>query len=877
MPRCAGRTTRRARARADGHTALAMATGLPVDEIVPGFVSALAEHGAAVVIAPPGAGKTTRLPRAVLEAGLSGEGAVVVAQPRRLAARMAAGRVAAELGESVGDTVGYEVRFERRVSGRTRIRFVTEGVLTRQLIADPELRGVGAVIVDEFHERHVTADLALSIVRRLQLGARPDLRVAVMSATLDPSPVTAFLGHCPVLESRGRVFDIDIEHAPGADELPLERKVSGAVRRLVKDGLTGHVLVFLPGEAEIRRAAAACADVAAREDLEVCPLYGAMPTEAQDRAVAASRRRKVVLATNVAETSITIAGVEAVVDSGLVRVASHSPWTGVPSLRTAPISQASAAQRAGRAGRTGPGRCIRLYTKADHDGRRSHDRPEIARIDLAEPALELHAAGVREPAAFSWFEPPPEAALSAAETLLRRLDAVDDAGALTETGRRMTRFPLHPRLSRMLVEANERGASAEGAVLAALAGERPLRRARRGGGGSGPAASGPSDLLEDLDEFLAARDAGLRPERLRNAGIDVGTALSVDRASRQLSRLLSDAGQAEKRSQRAGPLCAQKLDRALLIATLTGYPDRLCRRRRAGGRELVLAGGETATLSASSVVVDADLMVAADVESRGAGGAVTVRSASAVEPDWLLELYLERIEEQDQLAFSPSAERVERVRRMSLHGLCFDEHRDPAAARDRPEETARILADAARAAGSHRFVDGEALSTWRLRIAFVQGHIAPERAAEIGLAYPDDEAVFATITELCAGLSSLAELERMPVFDALCHRLPPAARRAVDELAPRHVALPRRRRVPVSYEKGRPPRIASRLQDFFGLSQGPAIAGGRVPLVLELLAPNGRAVQVTQDLAGFWQRHYPALRKQLARRYPRHAWPEQPV
>src|SRR5919205_1936508 len=368
---------------------------LPVDEILPAAVEVLRRGRSLVVEAPPGAGKTTRLPPALLDAGVAGEGDVLVLEPRRLAARMAARRVAEERGERLGETVGYQVRFEEVSSRATRLRFLTEGVLTRRLLADPQLKGVGCVVLDEFHERHLQADLALALLKRLQKTSRPDLKLVAMSATLDAAPVARYLDDCPVLRSEGRRFEVAVEHLARHDERPLEVQVEAAVRRLVHEGLDGHVLVFLPGAASIRKAQHECARVAAEHDLLVLPLHGELPAAEQDAAVRPSDRRKLILSTNVAETSVTIEGVAAVVDSGLARVATHSPWSGLPRLVVSRVSRASAVQRAGRAGRTRPGRCLRLYTRHDHDGRPEHDVPEIRREDLAETALVLASLSIR--------------------------------------------------------------------------------------------------------------------------------------------------------------------------------------------------------------------------------------------------------------------------------------------------------------------------------------------------------------------------------------------------------------------------------------------------------------------------------------------------
>nr|MDQ3299298.1 ATP-dependent helicase HrpB [Myxococcota bacterium] len=435
-----------------------MLAALPIDDVLPQLVAAVRDRRVAVLVAPPGAGKTTRVPGALRDAGVV-TGEIVVLQPRRLAARLAATRVASERRVELGGEVGYEVRFDRKASAATQIRFVTEGVLTRRLLSDPELRGVGCVIIDEFHERHLDGDLALALVARLR-ERRPELALVVMSATLDAEPVAAYLGDAapapdgapaPIIRSEGRVFPVTVEHLDQPDDRHLGKQIAGAVRRIAQANLDGDVLVFLPGAGEIRRATEDLADVAATFDLAVLPLHGDLTVDEQDRAVKPAKQRKVILSTNVAETSVTIDGVVCVIDSGLARIARHSPWSGLPSLQIEPVSRASCAQRAGRAGRTRPGRVVRLYTKHDHDTRRAFEVPEIGRTDLAGAALELHGAGLAGLGALRWYEAPPAVAAAAAEELLARLGAIAD-GTITALGRRMLRFPVHPRLGRIVCE-----------------------------------------------------------------------------------------------------------------------------------------------------------------------------------------------------------------------------------------------------------------------------------------------------------------------------------------------------------------------------------------------------------------------------------------
>ncbi|MDQ3339680.1 MAG: ATP-dependent helicase HrpB [Myxococcota bacterium] len=831
---------------------------LPIDDVLPPLVAAVRDRRCCVLVAPPGAGKTTRVPGALLDAGaVTGE--IVVLQPRRLAARLAATRVASERGVELGGEVGYEVRFDRKASAATKIRFVTEGVLTRRLLSDPELKGVGCVIIDEFHERHLDGDLALALVARLR-EKRPELALIVMSATLDAEPVAKFLGDAPVIRSEGRAFAVTIEHEVQPDDRHLGKQVAAAVRRVAQEKLDGDVLVFLPGAGEIRRCAEDLHDVAALFSLAILPLHGDLTVEEQDRAVGRSQQRKVILSTNVAETSVTIDGVVCVIDSGLARIARHSPWTGLPSLQIEPVSRASCAQRAGRAGRTRPGRVIRLFTKHDHDTRRAFEIAEVSRTDLAGAALELYGAGLSLEA-LRWYEAPPPVAATAAHDLLVRLGAIAK-GAITPLGRRMLRFPVHPRLARIVCEAEGRGVSQEASLIAALVGARELRLERRGPQGAAK-ISAPSDLIEDLDALMDARRHNLRADRLRRDGLDISTAHQVDKTAKQLERIARDTAQA--------PPNDEAVDRELQLAILTGFPDRVGKRRAPRSQEIIFAGGGSGALAASSAVIEADLIVAVDVAETGARGQqskVQIRRASAIEANWLLDLYLDRIEERDELVWNAQRERVERVVQMTYDGLPIDEQRDIEGARRDPR-SGELLARQAIAAGIQKFVDADALAQWRARLTFV-AKLAPQT----GLVAPTDDALASVIGKACEGMTSFAELRGLNLLDLLDAG---EHKQLVDKLAPMHLALPRRKRVAIHYELDRPPWIESRMQDFFGLARAPSVGDGRVPLVLHLLAPNQRPVQVTQDLPGFWVKHYPGLRKQLMRKYPRHQWPEDPT
>jgi ATP-dependent helicase HrpB len=836
---------------------------LPIDSLLPAIAESMRANPTLVLQAPPGAGKTTRVPRALLDAGIADRGEIVVLEPRRLAARMAARRVADELGERVGGTVGYQVRFEDVSSNRTRIRFVTEGVLARRLLVAPDLAGVSAILLDEFHERHLQADVALALIERLRRTRRPELRVAVMSATLSTEAIASHL-QAPVIRSEGRLFDVAIEHLASPDDRPLGSQVASAVRGLVTGGLDGDVLVFLPGAAEIRRAREACEHVASEANLAIVPLHGDLSPEEQDAAVRPGTRRKIILSTNVAESSVTIEGVVAVVDSGLARVASHSPWSGLPRLRVEKVSRASAVQRAGRAGRTRPGRCLRLYTRADFESRADQDAPEIRRVDLAQTWLELVALDAVDA---PWLEPPPEAHARAASELLHRLGALDARGQLTETGRAMLPFAVHPRAARVVVEGVRRGVARDACVAAAILSEGDIRAssgARFGETRRDDAATERSDMEALVDLFREAEDSRFSGGALRAAGLDAGATHAVARAARQL----------EQTARRGTGASGSARGEALGMALLAGYPDRVAKRVRAGSRGLALAGGGVADLAESSVVRDAEWMVALDAEERtsGAGGVratrggVVVRLASAIEPEWLIELYPDAIVERSEVTWNPQLERVEARETMQWEGLVLHAGDRADAA---PEEAARVLADAALAAGARAFVADGALDRWLSRARFAA-------SLDAGIAAPDDATVDATLRSLCEGRRSFAELRKAGLLDALRAALGRGAA-GVERLAPERVTLSGGRSVTIDYEPGKPPRIASRLQDFFGMADGPRVGGGSVPLVLELLAPNGRAVQVTTDLTGFWQRHYPGIRAELMRRYPRHSWPDDPT
>ncbi|BDU68684.1 ATP-dependent helicase HrpB [Geothrix oryzae] len=822
-----------------------MRLSLPIDPLLPQIVDGLRGNPNLVLQADPGAGKTTRVPPALLEARLLGDGECWILEPRRLAARLAATRVAEELGEPLGQRAGYAVRFEQKISKATRLRFVTEGLLLRRLCGNPHLKGIAAVVLDEFHERHLHTDLGLTLLRRLQRAARPDLKLLVMSATLDPGPVAAYLD-APVLKSEGRAFPVNTAFLPRPDDRPIELQVSDALDRLYGEGLKNHTLVFLPGAAEIRACLKGCEAVSARRGLSLRPLHGELSPDAQAHALEASDAPKVILSTNVAESSVTLDGIGAVVDSGLGREASHSPWSGLSGLRTVRISQARCTQRTGRAGRTGPGRCLRLYTEADFGARPAFDAPELQRSDLAEPLLALHGLGLTEPRDLDWFEAPPEVAVASAETLLTRLDALEH-GNLSAIGRRMADLPLHPRLARLAIAGSDLGIPQLALRAAALL-ETGNLSARQGLDRT-PVKTGhgaDSDLLLRLDQFEEAEAAGFGAGACRAAGLDASAIHRAKRAVQSLSRFLPSPAEPADAEAR------------LLKALLQAYPDRVGQLSANG--TCAFAGGGGAKLDPASRIRRPGLILALEAEAvkQGTGGQTLIRLASRCEADWLLDAFPERLEEADEVLFNAAAGRVERRSEIRFDGLVIDVSRGPADPAD--PQVGELLAQALR----DRPLE-EVPARLLARLAFLRRH-------REDLDLPED-LLGPLLAGACAGRTTLREVQDVDWPRALRQAFPAETVRLLDAWAPEAIQLPKGRPAKVHYEDD-PPWIASRLQDFWGLKKSPTVAGGAVPLVLHLLAPNMRAVQVTTDLAGFWQRAYKELRPGLSRRYPKHHWPE---
>ncbi|GIW85823.1 MAG: ATP-dependent helicase HrpB [Isosphaeraceae bacterium] len=854
---------------------------LPIDAHLPAIVAAVRAAGRVVVVAPPGSGKTTRLPPALLDAaGLltAPHDQVLVLQPRRVAARAAADRIAAERGTRVGDEVGYQIRFERRVGPRTRLAVITEGILTRRLLVDPELAGVGAVVLDEFHERSIHVDLALGLVREVAETIRPDLKIVVMSATLDARRVADYLGGAPILEVAVPSHPVTVRYQPPADpRARLEDQVAAAVESVLagdRDG--GDVLVFLPGKGEIDRTGRRLAALAERRGVLVLPLHGSLPVEEQRRALVRAEQRKLVLATNVAETSLTIDGVTTVIDSGLARFADYDPSRGVDRLVLGKISRASAEQRAGRAGRTVPGVCIRLWAERDHRARPEFPTPEIHAVDLAATVLALHAWGYADPAAFAWFDAPAPDRLAAADRLLHGLGALE-SGRITELGRRLLALPLHPRLGRLLLEAADLGLLRAGATLAALLSERDIRRPARGGRAADRADRGPCDLLArwvelehgsaDLDRAAVAAVIRLRDELI---GL-------VQRSGAGRGRVASgQGGQTATLAEAQGPgvadrVSAERLGRLLLRA----YPDRLCRRRAPGSDRARMVGGRGVRQARESIARETELFLALDVhdESRSADllREATVTLASSVQPHWLEEELPHLLSTTRRVRFDPA-----RGQAVVEQSVCFADlvlRTETHAVADQAEAVEQLAEHAAEHAETLVRAD-TAVASWLDRLASVAAWFPDE-----GWPALTGERLAQWVRQAVVDLRATRwdQLRGEALLPWFRSYLGEDRQRLLDRLAPEAIEVPSGRAVRLVYASdGAPPVLAARLQELFGWHETPKVGGGRVAVVVHLLGPNLRPVQITSDLRSFWTNTYAQVRKDLRARYPKHAWPEDP-
>ena len=796
---------------------------------------------------------------ALVQAGLlsADHPTLVMLQPRRVAARAAASRIADENGWTLGGRVGYQVRFEKRVGPETRIKVVTEGILNRQLVGDPFLEGVGAVVLDEFHERSLHTDLAIALLREVRDSVRDDLILVVMSATMEAEPVARFLGEAPILRVEGRSFPVEVSYRGGSgDPLPIQ-----VARAVEGEASTGDVLAFLPGVEEIRRTGRELAPWASRAGVLVLPLHGSLTPEEQDRALRPGDRRKVVLATNIAETSLTIDGVTTVVDGGLARFASHDPARGLDRLELGRISKASAEQRAGRAGRTRPGRCVRLWTEREQRGLPESDVPEVRRVDLCGTVLALHAWGIADPSRFGWYEAPDPSALAAAERLLSWLGAIDGAGgSITPLGRLILDVPAHPRLARLLIEAGEMGCLAEGAALAALLSEKDILT-RDFGRDARPEVHAASDVLIRLDRFDEAERARFAPS-LRDRGIDPA-------AARQAAKVRDDLLRVARRLPGRGK--NEPTEDDLLRLVLLAYPDRVVRRRSGDGTTGLMVGGRGVRLDRESVVRDSEFFLALDPREDRRGGLLEakVRMASAIRLEWLEELFPEGISRERVVEYDEGRGRVVGVATLSYLDLPLKEDRNLPVD---PEAAGKALAEALAPLGRSFFERDEASKAWLARLDMARRSM-PEGD------WPEFEADDWTelIRLACLGKRSEADVPGGSLLAILKGRNPYVQNLLLDDLVPEFLIVPSGNRIRLNYPVEGPPFLEVRLQELFGWVETPRIARGRVAVLLHLLGPNFRPVQITDDLASFWSSAYFQVRKDLRARYPKHSWPDDPL
>jgi ATP-dependent helicase HrpB len=806
-------------------------TPLPIDVVLDQLARTLAGNNTSVLVAPPGAGKTTRVPLALLDAPWLKGKKIIMLEPRRIAARASAERMARTIGERVGETVGYRVRFGSKVSRATRIEVVTEGIFSRQILDDPELTGVAAVLFDEFHERSLDADLGLALARDAQTGLREDLRILVMSATLDGARVAKLLGDAPVISSEGRAFPVETRYLGRKADAPLERQMADAIAMALRAD-PGSVLAFLPGAAEIRRTQNFLGERVQDAAIEIVPLFGALDANVQDRAIAPAPKgqRKVVLATSIAETSLTIEGVRIVVDSGVARVPRYEPDIGLTRLETVRASRAAVDQRRGRAGRTEPGVCYRLWDEPQTASLAAYTQPEILSADLSSLVLDLAQWGVSDPATLAFLDPPPAPALKEARSLLHELGALDSDGRITAEGKSLRALALPPRLARMIVDSHRLGAGEEAAEIAAILTERGL------GGDT-------VDLDARLDQFRR------------------------DRSPRALSaRALAQRWASQVAATEGAPGDDTSPSTGVMLAF--AFPDRVARNR--GNGSFVLANGRGAAVDQTSALARAPYIAVAELTGTAASGRILL-AAPITQADIELR-FADQIETSDEVSIDRNALALRARRKKTLHAITLSEaplSLSPSA------ETSRILADGLIAAGIDKLPWSKSLKQWRDRVMFL-------RKAE-GEGWPDlsDDALAAQreawLVPALYDKTSLKELSAGELSDALMALLPWELRARLEREAPTHFEAPTGTVLAIDYEAEQGPTIAVRLQELFGLNTHPSIAKGAVPLVLELLSPAQRPVQVTRDLPGFWRGSYAAVRSDLRGRYPRHPWPEDPA
>jgi ATP-dependent helicase HrpB len=841
---------------------------LPIYELESDIIAAFRQNGRVVLEAPTGSGKSTQVPQILVDSGLAGEGQVIVLQPRRLATRMLAARVAYERGGQPGGEVGYQIRFDNVSSRATRIKFVTEGILLRMMLEDPLLPGIAAILFDEFHERHLFGDITLARALQIIEGERPDLRIGVMSATLQAGPLADYLAPCRVLTSRGRTFAVEtdyLEKAGDADNIPVWELAAREVEQILESGAEGDVLVFMPGAYEIYRTMSAIQATRQGRQCAVLPLHGELPPADQDAAVERRSQRKIIVSTNVAETSLTIDGVRIVVDSGLARIASFDPYRGINTLLVEKISQASADQRTGRAGRTAPGICRRLWTEKQHLQRRPQEIPEIRRLDISEVLLTLKASGVTDVQSFPWLDAPEPRALETAETLLRELGAISGpGGAITPLGRRMLHFPTHPRFSRMLIAAAEHRCVPAIALAAALTQSRTILVHRVGQ----QVEQKRDDLLgeeKESDFFLLMRAwrhaAGHRFSLA--ACQEVGIHAQAARQVGQMWQQLLDVARRHNLPTEEETFSSESFRKCLLA----GFSDHVGHRIGMGTLRCDLTRGRRGTISRESSVHEATLVVATEVkevETRGKEVTVLLNNLAAIEEKWLEQLFPSDYHRRAETGLDPDQKRVVVREQTLFRDLVLSSSLRGDAS---PEEAAPILAEEVLAGRCTLKHWNHAVDQW---IARVNG--VAQWMPELGLPPLDEEARRHLIEQICYGALRCKEVKDRPVLPTFKDWLSPEQQQWVETFAPEQITLPRGRNPKIIYEEGAPPTISTRLQDLYDLNENLSICSGRIQILVQILAPNQRPVQVTQNIAAFWRESYPAIKKQLQGRYPKHEW-----
>jgi len=842
-----------------------MSRDLPIYELEHRLVAELKSQSRLIIQAPTGSGKSTQVPQILLDHGLLGDGQVVVLQPRRLATRLLAARVASERNGRLGEEVGYQIRFENITSADTRIRFVTEGILLRQLIQDPQLRGVAAILFDEFHERHLYGDITLARSLQLQATSRPDLKLAVMSATLDAGLLQKYLEPCAVMTSGGRTFPVTVEYLPkpvGGDGYPIWDLAADELERVAPQ-TEGDVLIFMPGKYEIGRTISSIRASRVSNRFVVLPLHGELPPAEQDAALARYEKRRAIVATNVAETSLTIDGVRVVIDSGLARVARFDPRRGINTLLVEKISRASAEQRTGRAGRTAPGYCLRLWAEREHLDRAAQELPEVKRLDLAEVVLTLKASGVEEIGGFRWLEPPDPRALARAEQLLADLGALADGG-VTQLGRRMLAFPVHPRYARMLIAAQQFRCVPAVALIAALTQGRNLLRRVEGKQGREDrddvlGSDAESDLFILMRAFRFAENSRFDVQRCARLGINAGAAREAAQLVEQFLSIARDEGL----DLQAVEVKPGSIERCVLA----GFPDQVAARLDAGTLRCALVHGRRGVLARESTVHSARLLVASEVreiESSEKERQVLLTLATRIEADWLRELFPESFREETRVEFDSTLRRVVGHRATLFHDLVlgseeFSPKGDPAAAEILARE---VLAGTCPLKGWDNAVE-----QWIERANFVATEFP-----EFELPRIDESGKLLLLEQICQGATSYKEIKERPVWPVVKSWLNPAQQQTLDDHAPERIKLPSGRSAKITYGDAAPPTIAVRIQDLYDTPRGLAVGRGRVALRIQVLAPNHRPIQITTDLETFWREGYPKIKKELQRKYPKHEW-----